>query len=118
MYQAEEAAEAAALADEADMPLEQLLARYGYVMGNDADEDSNGPSDMDVDGGKADQPAQASSKEPSDTAGAKAMAPPGAKAVTDAGEASPGTLESYAYCCTSCRRKRPQRINQNCYPMG
>ncbi len=30
--QAEDAAEAAALADEADMPLEQLLAAYGYVL--------------------------------------------------------------------------------------
>lgn len=32
--QAEETAEVAALADEADMPLEALLARYGYVVGN------------------------------------------------------------------------------------
>lgn len=30
--QAEDAAEAAALADEADMPLEQLLAAYGYAL--------------------------------------------------------------------------------------
>ncbi len=30
--QAEEAAETAALADEAEMPLEQLLAAYGYMM--------------------------------------------------------------------------------------
>ena len=33
--QAQHAEEVSALADEADMPLEQLLAQYGYVIGED-----------------------------------------------------------------------------------
>lgn len=57
----EEAAEAAALADEADMPLEQLLARYGLVMGNGSAASDHGEEDaMEVDG---DGPEEAPSKD-------------------------------------------------------
>ena len=67
LSQAEEAAETAALADEADMPLEQLLARYGLVMGNgNAASDHEGEDGMEVDGDTAAEAPSKSTEAPAE----------------------------------------------------
>lgn len=58
------------------MPLEQLLARYGYIMGNgDAGAEDERGDDMEVDGAGAEQAALESSKDLAKPAKVEALAP-------------------------------------------